>query len=217
MIQKRRLWAALPTGSQLYGTQTPESDEDTVQIWIPTWAELVSNKVVTIPQRITELGDTQLDVRGVLLGHFVMSLGHNPENMVLAHENPNRFGEIHHLWFKGDALTHMLNVAENMWTHAKTGANVAHAFRYASTIASWVLNPGVLAYPMNEITRDKYLEMKRQSNPEQARLVYGQVNWERGTKGLRDTIEREWKTTQTDEDRDALARWVMSQYLLGSA
>lgn len=123
---ERQLFAEYQVGSTLYGTRTPDSDQDVLRIYWPTLRELVSNQHVTIAQKVTD----EHDIRGTLLGQFVMGLGSSLDNSLLA-MHTEEFKELTPLWLSHEFLEKMLSTANSMAEFNQDKPKIlAHAYRY---------------------------------------------------------------------------------------
>lgn len=201
MTTERKLWATLTLGSHLYGTAVEGSDTDLLHLYIPTTAELVANRRVSIPQRI----ENGIDNRHLLLGDFIMSLGHNPEHMVLAYHYADLFQGLDTAWLTGRALHAMLDASWSMWDKAQTPKNRAHAYRYA--LAANAMAKGSPLYPL---LNQFYVQYMRLRNDEPDQIDNRAFCDYHGA--VRTYINNLWKSDQFP-DQDRLAQWTILRYL----
>lgn len=199
---ERRLWAKLQLGSHLYGTTVEGSDQDFLELYLPTTVELASNERVHIPQTI----ENGVDTRRFLLGAFVMSLGTNPEHSVLAYHYSDKFWGIQHLWMNGESLRWILDVAESMWTHAKAPKQKAHAYRYVIAIRAMASDAPL--YPMLSQFREIFMGLR---NDEPSQLTTLQFN--DSVSAVREYLDRTWKSSPGVDDKQRRAEWVLLRYL----
>lgn len=190
-----KVFAELKTGSHLYGTNRPFSDEDTFVLVYPTVEQLVSNRNASFPQVIFDGRDT----RTVLLGDFVMSLGKDPERSFSAMHYPNLFGEILDAWFCTDFLFRVLHVGQKMFDTAQTPKQKAHGARLWMAYVSLMngTDPAGL-YPM---TADE-------------RLTYANIRdgyWANTTFDWMPTTMQN-KVRHGSVDYTRLAEWVWAKY-----
>jgi hypothetical protein len=199
---ERRLYALLTVGSHLFGTTTEESDLDRLELLIPSTEEMVDMRArPNLPQCIRN----GIDTRQMFLGNFVMSLGTNVENMVVAYHYAELFEDIQTLWLNGRALRNILAAAENMWDNAKTPKNKAHAYRY--TLAAIQMSQGRVLYPMEANFHENYMGL-RNDDPDQI----GEYHFKKYLDTVREAIKRNWPSDGYP-NREKLAEWVMLRYL----
>lgn len=196
----RRLFATLQLGSRLYGTSVEGSDDDILELYLPTTDELVANRVVRMPQCIRN----GIDTRQMLLGDFVMSLGTNTEHMVLAYQYHEIFSGIQTAWLNHRALTTILNAAQNMWDNAKTPKNRAHAYRYLYSASQMSLGIRPL-YPMTGRWHADFMSL-RNDEPNQFSQFHEFLN------NIRVDMDRFWKS-ENYPNRQTLSEWVIIRYL----
>lgn len=203
-MSERKLYAKLTVGSNLFGTQTPDSDYDWLELLIPSTRELVQNQRVTIPQRINK----HVDTRAMLLGGFVTSLGGNVENMATAYHYQEYFGPIQQYWLRRESLQKMLAVSMNMWNNAKTPKNLAHAYRYAYTADVMGDGADFPAYPMTDHPREIYMGLRNGLDTclKDARFFQYLMM-------VQEDVDNSKTLSDDSVDYDKLAEWVMLRYL----
>lgn len=200
-LTDRRLWATLSMGSRLYGTAVEGSDTDILNLYLPEPHEMVANKHVVLPQCIKD----GIDTRHSLLGDFVMSLGHNPEHMVLAYHYDDLFHGVRSAWLNADALNKMLDVALNMWTNANTPKNKAHAYRYMVSARLMVRSTPDL-YPLTRGDLMEYMWLRNDDDRQMTDTAFRGAHT-----SIRGIVRSLAYNTTTDRQR--LAEWTLLRYL----
>jgi hypothetical protein len=197
-VPDRTLYAEFTTGSKLYGSATDKSDTDLVRLWYPTLAELVGNGQVTISQRF----HNGYDVRGLLLGDFVMSLGKNNENTLLAmHYADEYFEGIDPNWYVSAGFVKgLINTADSMMRFAKTSKVYAHGYRYLAS-AEAIMNGSRDPYPMAPEVLERYMEIRADEEP---------PTWAGPSIDLLDRASSEMPTWSVDTG--SLAEWTWQAY-----
>lgn len=190
MIERRKEFASLITGSRLYGTEGPDSDLDLFKLTFPTLAELVGNRHVTVPHCIKN----GLDTREVILGEFVMSLGIDVERSLTA-LHYGLFGELTQHWLRRDFVNSLLTVARRMHDNAKTDKARAHAYRVWQAHVN-LRNGASRLYPMSERERAVFMGIKDGGK------VW--VDWN-------PTVSHN-RVPDGPRNTDALAKWVWAHY-----
>lgn len=198
----RIAYATLPVGSHLYGGATEESDHDVLALVIPTLTELVGNRRITISQ--TYGGG--LDTRTVLLGDFVMSLGVNPENTLIALSYPEHFPDSD-LWLRWSTSTTMFNSGMAMFKNAakiqedRRGKQLGHAYRYILG-ALQIKMKLPTTYPLTGDVFKVYMSIRNDE--------YGLDDYPPAF-DLDDFGDP--MIPDTDRDTEAMARWVADIYM----
>lgn len=191
----RELYLALPVGSHLYGTTHAESDKDWLQLLIPSHQDMISNKRVTIPQQISN----GLDIRTQFLGDFVTSLGHNPENTIIALHYHEHFGKLFPYFVNKTTAFNIMTVAEKMWKNAKTPKMRAHAFRHVAAAQSLV-DYGYVRYPLEDMDLKLYKYLLNDGTLEE-------VPWKTHV-----ALVANSDLPDTPTNTDALVEWVWNEY-----
>jgi hypothetical protein len=141
----------LVIGSRLYGTSRPDSDVDLLVLVCPSKEELVSNRTVRVPQVL----DNGMDIRTVHYGQFVMSLGHNPSNTIVAYAYEPLFGFLKHTWLRKSTLLTFLDHADAQWKYAKSPKNYANAFLVERAVMAMI--QGRELFPLRNGDYDDYM------------------------------------------------------------
>jgi hypothetical protein len=197
-MSPRSLYTRLIVGSRLYGYDTAESDLDFLDLVVPTKMELIANKRITIPQSITDTADT----RTMLLGEFVMSLGTNPENSLIAMHYQDEFPDPA-LWLRKQTAFRLIEVAEKMMLQAGKPKMAATAFRYISGAID-LSEDGMLTYPMSD---EQVYTMRwlLKDSDEPKNVTY---HWENLMAGINES-----GLSNEDIDYEAMAEWTAQIYL----
>lgn len=201
MTQTRTLFAELQSGSRLYGSATDTSDNDLVRIWFPTQAEVVSNRQVTIAQTISN--DT--DVRNIVLGEFVMGLGKNNENTLLAIHYRKEIGIDPERFVNKAFVLELFKTGSNMQKFAKTAKIYAHGYRYRA-IAIRLAQGQFTKYPLLDHDLSIYKRLRAMTDEEAV---------ENASKFRIDesvTINDSTHLSNQKIDTQYLAEWVWNQY-----
>lgn len=193
MSMERQLFAEYQVGSTLYGTRTPDSDQDVLRIYWPTLRELVSNQHVTIAQKVTD----EHDIRGTLLGQFVMGLGSSLDNSLLA-MHTEEFKELTPFWLSHEFFEKLLSTANSMVEFNQDKPKIlAHAYRYWLAYVRLYNNPGTRIYPMPEPEVTAYRHIR-----EGAAI---KVDWHPTVK-IQPNLQKKI-------NKQALAEWVWNKYI----
>lgn len=190
----RTLFAQFDIGSTMFGTRTPESDNDRLFLWYPRLTELVDNRHVTISQVLEGDNDSQ----HLLLGDFVMGLGNSLDNSLIAFTHSDTFGDLEEYWLTEEFFSKLLKTGSDMWNFNPDKPKIrAHAFRYWNAYIHFH-NAGWQAplYPMSERNRETYLSIRNGSQMG--------LDWH-PTVSLR-------SQHPSRIDKNALAEWVWDKY-----
>lgn len=203
MTQTRTLFAEFQAGGRLYGSSTDMSDNDLVRIWYPSLIEAVSNRPVTISQKMTP----EADVRNILLGEFVMSLGKNNENTLLAIHYAAEIG-ISPSWYLNRAFTmELFKTGEAMQRFAKNAKIYAHGYRYKA-IAHRLALGEFTGYPLHPDDLETYRHLRTLSVEALTERV---ENW-KPADSLKARIASSPALRDTPIETFKLAEWVWDKY-----
>lgn len=198
-MTERTLFAEFVAGSHLYGSATEGSDKDLVRLWYPTLEEAVANKAVTIAQSVTP----QVDIRGITLGQFVMSLGKNNENTLLAIHYWESFKIPSVAYINKAFVLGLAETGESMMKHAVTSKIYAHGWRYQAAAAELAETGSWQGYPLTGAKLEKYVEIR--STPD------GSLTYEPND-ALMTLIKESPYLAPTKIDYQYLANWVWEKY-----